>query len=558
MLNKDEQRELAYLARVDEIKPIEGKDRVECAVVGGWTIMVRKDQFKPGDIGIYFEIDSKVPATDTFEFLAAKHYKIKTQKYGKFLSQGLLMHPDDFGWEVNQNESVPFVTDDKGQTHMVDDDSRFVTKQLGVVYSVAEDNKRKSNGDTNNKYKRMSQRHHKLFKHQPFRWLMKRQWGKDLLFIFFGKKRDKRNWPEWVKKTDEERCLWKNTKVITDKGAIRIADIVNKQLKVKVLSYNIEDNKLEYKSIVDYQKFPIEPDLIKIKFPYKFGVARRNSLICTPDHKILTQNGWTQAKNIKVSDKVCLLTESVLEQRVLPVSIESVSVVNPKGSNYVYDIEVEDNHTFIASNIVNHNCENMTWILENKNPWIATEKIDGTSTTFTMKRNKFGKNDFYVCSRNVVFDKPDRQCYYDSNVYLEMADKYNIEAKMDRMLREHPEWEWVTIQGETYGKGIQKNDYGIDEHRMAIFNFITSDIGRWSTDKMTEFLVSEYDLSCVPIVKTNYILPDTIEELREYVHSEKSVVHYKKNQMREGIVFRDQEGIRSFKCVDPEYLVKIH
>ena len=408
MLNKDNQRELAYLVYVDEIRPIEGKDRVECAVVGGWTIMVKKDQFKPGDIGIYFEIDSKVPATDAFEFLAAKHYKIKTQKYGKFYSQGLLMHPDDFGWKVNDNEAVPFITDDKGQTHMVDDESRFVTGILGVVYSVAEDNKRKADKDPNEKYKRMAQRHHKLFKHQPFRWMMKRQWGKDILFVFFGKKRDKRGWPAWVKKTDEERV------------------------------------------------------------------------------------------------------------------------------------------------------ENMTWILENKNPWIATEKIDGTSTTFSMNRNKFGKNDFYICSRNVVFDKPGRECYYDSNVYIEMAEKYNIEEKMTKMLDEHPNWEWVTIQGETYGQGIQKNNYGLEIHRFAAFNLVTSDSGRWNTEEMTEFLSTGYDIPCVPILNHSYVLPDTVEELREYVHSEKSVVHYKKGQMKEGIVFRDLDGIRSFKCVDPEYLVKIH
>ena len=38
MLNKDGQRELAYVVTVDDILPIPGKDRVECAIVGGWTI----------------------------------------------------------------------------------------------------------------------------------------------------------------------------------------------------------------------------------------------------------------------------------------------------------------------------------------------------------------------------------------------------------------------------------------------------------------------------------------------------------------------------------------
>lgn len=81
MLNKDNVRELVYLARVDDIKPIEGRDRVECAVVGGWTLMVRKGNFEPGSVGVYFEVDSRTPETPPFEFLASKKYKIKVQKY---------------------------------------------------------------------------------------------------------------------------------------------------------------------------------------------------------------------------------------------------------------------------------------------------------------------------------------------------------------------------------------------------------------------------------------------------------------------------------------------
>ena len=35
MLNAKKERELCYVVRVDDIKPIPGRDRVECAVVGG-------------------------------------------------------------------------------------------------------------------------------------------------------------------------------------------------------------------------------------------------------------------------------------------------------------------------------------------------------------------------------------------------------------------------------------------------------------------------------------------------------------------------------------------
>lgn len=388
MLNEKKERELAYVVKVDEIRPIEGADRVEVAIVNGWHIMVRKDQFKPGDLAVYFEIDSKVPAEEPFMFLEPKHFKIKTQKYfkGTVISQGLLMSFEDFGWEKD--------------AYKLGD---FLTQKLKVTYAVEEDNARKASSV--DKYKKMAQRHGKLFSHQPFRWLMRRTWGKKILFLFFGKTSDKKTgWPAWVAKTDEERV------------------------------------------------------------------------------------------------------------------------------------------------------ENMPWIFDNKSPFVATEKIDGTSTTFTMKRGKFGKNDFYVCSRNVVFDKPDKNCFYDINVYIEMAEKYDIEKILESILTDDPTLDWVTLQGETYGAGIQKRDYGLKEHRFAGFNFITSKEGRWDSVRAAKFM-TQYNIPWVPILDENYILPDTIEELRAFSHNEGSRID---GVIKEGIVFRSQDGSMSFKCVDPEFLMKYH
>ena len=194
MLNpKTKQRELAYVVNIDRIEPIVGSDNCEAAVVGGWRVMTRKGTFQAGDKAVYFEIDSKVPETETFAFLAPKHYKVKTQKYtfggkGLMISQGLLMSFEDFGWDINAYEI-----------------GDFLTETLGVKYSVVEDNKRKASVD---KYKRMAQRHAKLFKtNKLVQWLYARTWGKKLLFLFLGNKRDKKAafWPSWVVKTDEER-----------------------------------------------------------------------------------------------------------------------------------------------------------------------------------------------------------------------------------------------------------------------------------------------------------------------------------------------------------------
>ena len=213
MLNKNNERELAYVVIVDAVTPIEGYDRVELAHVGGWTIVVGKGEFHAGDPAIYFEIDSQLPEIEPWinmEFLVKKHLKIKTQKMCKSISQGLLVSAAAVGWSIGLasfTKDGPVIIDDKNEEHTPNDESRFLTKQLGVTYCVAEDNTRKANSV--DKYKKMAQRNGKLFSHQPFRWLMKRAWGKKLLFVFFGRKRDKETaFPTkfpFVKKTDQER-----------------------------------------------------------------------------------------------------------------------------------------------------------------------------------------------------------------------------------------------------------------------------------------------------------------------------------------------------------------
>ena len=80
MLDKNGNRQLAYVVAIDEIRPIEGYDRVEYARVGGWWVIVRKDQFKVGDLAIYIEVDSKVPEKEPFMFLEKRNFKRNTLK----------------------------------------------------------------------------------------------------------------------------------------------------------------------------------------------------------------------------------------------------------------------------------------------------------------------------------------------------------------------------------------------------------------------------------------------------------------------------------------------
>ena len=406
MLNPNtNERELAYLVRIDELRNIEGYDRVEHARIGGWWVIVKKDQFKVGDPAVYIEVDAKVPEKEPFMFLEKRHFKVKTLKMCKVISQGLLMSLEDFGWKLRGDNSNVVIMNTGLDDYLEIGD--FVTQLLGITYAEAEDNKRKAKSA--DKYKLMAQRNNKLFSKPLFRWLMRREWGKKLLFVFFGKKKDKKNgWPAWVVKTDEERC------------------------------------------------------------------------------------------------------------------------------------------------------QNMPWLFPgNDEEWIATEKVDGTSTTFTMKGFGRGRQ-FYICSRNVVFDKPDKNCYYDTNVYTEMAEKYNIKKVLEEILfRYSAVCNFVTIQGETYGEAVQRRDYGLKGRDFKAFNVILGyedgHAERLNPMEMKE-LLDEFKVPTVDIVDEHFKIPATCEELLVLAGGPSAI----DGGMREGLVFRSYDGARSFKAVDNNFLLKYH
>lgn len=184
-------RALAHTEKVEWIKPIEGADNIELIGVLGWTCIAKIGEFKEGDICVYIEIDSKVPEKEWSEFLRTKHFKVKTMKLGKFkvISQGLALPLDVFDVDVPNEAGID------------------VTDLLGITYSVKEDRKRKGKGI--DKYQSMTQRRPDIFKRPWARWMMRRMWGKKVMFLFFGKKKDNdRKFPtkfEYIHKTDQER-----------------------------------------------------------------------------------------------------------------------------------------------------------------------------------------------------------------------------------------------------------------------------------------------------------------------------------------------------------------
>ena len=205
--------------------------------------------------------------------------------------------------------------------------------------------------------------------------------------------------------------------------------------------------------------------------------------------------------------------------------------------------------------------ENMPWILESKEPWIKTTKLDGTSTTFILERKRHKKfwdkepYEFYVCSRNVRQLTPDQDCYHESNVYWEMAEKYDIKNVLEKIFMRFPSIDYVAIQGETVGEGVQGNPLKLTGRHFYAFNLITSDIGRWDSVKARDFLSERsYNIDWVPIVDTEYYLPKDMEEMK--LSADGPCELEGATGPREGYVYRSVDGKRSFKNVSRQYLLK--
>lgn len=192
--------------------------------------------------------------------------------------------------------------------------------------------------------------------------------------------------------------------------------------------------------------------------------------------------------------------------------------------------------------------QNIPFILQDKDTkWVATEKLDGQSGTFALLRHKprfplfKDKFEFIVCSRNNRLWAPDNSSYWS------VAKKYNIEAALRSMIGDS---DWVAIQGECIGPKIQKNKYHVADFDLFVFNLLYP----WGRMRSTiaKNACNRFGLRFVPILETGITLPDTVDEVLAYAHGTSALY----DTLREGIVFRSEDGEKSFKAVDPLFLIQ--
>ena len=163
-------RALASIRTISEIIPIDGADRIELAKVDGWQCVVKRGEFQKGDIGVYFEIDSRLPEREWSEFMRPRGFKVKTVRLRGVLSQGLFLRLEDCGLG--------------GSFYAVRGD-QDVTNLLGVTKILSDSERREQNT------------------RMPWPWYMKIPMVHRVYRLLFPKPSS--TFPSFIPKTDEIR-----------------------------------------------------------------------------------------------------------------------------------------------------------------------------------------------------------------------------------------------------------------------------------------------------------------------------------------------------------------
>ena len=121
-------RKMASVQTVAEIRPIEGADRIEVAVVGGWQCVVGKGEFHAGDKVAYLEIDTFLPGGDPrfaafmergkksmeLDGQVVEGHVLRTAKLRGTYSQGLVMSLGDLGVDATSHKVGDDISEEIG------------------------------------------------------------------------------------------------------------------------------------------------------------------------------------------------------------------------------------------------------------------------------------------------------------------------------------------------------------------------------------------------------------------------------------------------------------
>jgi RNA ligase (TIGR02306 family) len=218
------------------------------------------------------------------------------------------------------------------------------------------------------------------------------------------------------------------------------------------------------------------------------------------------------------------------------------------------------------------NAKNVAGMFNEENYVEITRKLHGTNARYgIVKKLKlsfwdkckkfFGLADEwidyeYVYGSHNVEKGSDSQGFYSTDVWREVADKYQIKDKLWAFVKKYTYTpnelgSGIILYGEIYGPGIQKNyDYKLTEIQFAGFDvsingeYQPADIAAWNVKECLklQYVPVLYVGSWSQEIQDKYTFNNFIEGTK--------IPH-------EGIVIKHVSGERNkiYKCINPDYLI---
>jgi len=152
--------------------------------------------------------------------------------------------------------------------------------------------------------------------------------------------------------TDE--CFPEDTNVVTSYGNLSIDTLYYFKQKGKsfpdIKTFNEKTGTFEYKKLLNVFR-KRNDNLIEV-------ITETHNVRCTENHRFLTKDGWKEAKDICTEDHISTYIDKKIVYSKVTCIVKNIKNVDAYGENFVYDLEVQDNHNYIVNKRQQQNEQN--------------------------------------------------------------------------------------------------------------------------------------------------------------------------------------------------------
>jgi hypothetical protein len=96
---------------------------------------------------------------------------------------------------------------------------------------------------------------------------------------------------------------------------------------------------------------------------YRLRTVAGREIVATWEHPVLTKNGWRPLGGLRLGSTIGAMPETTARREGVTVDWDRIAAIEPVGHRETYDLEIEDDHNFLANDLVVHNSQAASFAL---------------------------------------------------------------------------------------------------------------------------------------------------------------------------------------------------